>query len=46
VIAILAMLVSVGIRADQRVPPPKSQPAPIIEFFEVHELSILDLQSR
>jgi len=45
VIAILAMLVSVGIRADQRVPPPKSQPAPVIEFFEVHELSILDLQS-
>jgi amidase len=45
VIAIFAMLVSVGIRADQRVPPPKSQPAPVIEFFEVHELSILDLQS-
>jgi len=45
VIAILAMLVSVGIRADQRVPPPKAQPAPVIEFFEVHELSILDLQA-
>jgi amidase len=44
VIAILATLVSVGIRADQRVPP-KPQPAPVIEFFEVHELSISDLQS-
>jgi amidase len=39
------MLVSVGIRADQRSPAPKAQPAPVIEFFEVHELSILDLQS-
>ena len=29
----------------QRLAPPKPQPAPVIEFFEVHELSISDLQS-
>jgi Asp-tRNA(Asn)/Glu-tRNA(Gln) amidotransferase A subunit family amidase len=30
--------------AQQRPAAPRPQPAPIIEFFEVHELSILDLQ--
>jgi Asp-tRNA(Asn)/Glu-tRNA(Gln) amidotransferase A subunit family amidase len=28
----------------QRTPPPRPQPAPVMEFFEVHEQSILDLQ--
>jgi Asp-tRNA(Asn)/Glu-tRNA(Gln) amidotransferase A subunit family amidase len=40
----LAMLVSAGIRADQRAQP-KPQPAPVIEFFDVYELAISDLQS-
>jgi amidase len=31
--------------ADQRPPAQRPQPAPAMEFFEVHELSILDLQS-
>jgi amidase len=30
--------------AQQRPAPPRPQPAPVIEFFEVHEQSILDLQ--
>jgi amidase len=29
----------------QRTPPPRPQPAPVMEFFEVHEQSILDLQA-
>ena len=30
---------------DVKSPPPRPQPAPVIEFFEVHEQSIVDLQS-
>ena len=29
----------------QRTPPPRPQPAPVMEFFEVYEQSILDLQA-
>jgi Asp-tRNA(Asn)/Glu-tRNA(Gln) amidotransferase A subunit family amidase len=41
---ILAVGSIASLAADQRAVP-KPQPAPVIEFFEVHELSILDLQS-
>ena len=33
------------VRADQRAQPGRTQPAPVMEFFEVHEQSILDLQA-
>lgn len=36
-------IVTVG--ADQRPAAPRPQPAPVMEFFEVHEQSILDLQA-
>ena len=42
---VLAVGSITSLAADQRGAPPKPQPAPVIEFFEVHELSILDLQS-
>lgn len=39
-------LLSVPVSADQRrAAPPKPQPAPVMEFFEVHEQSIVDLQA-
>jgi Asp-tRNA(Asn)/Glu-tRNA(Gln) amidotransferase A subunit family amidase len=31
--------------AEQRAQAPRPQPAPVMEFFEVHELSIADLQA-
>src|SRR5512134_840848 len=31
--------------AQQRTPAGRPQPAPVMEFFEVHEQSILDLQA-
>ncbi|MDQ3420997.1 MAG: amidase family protein, partial [Acidobacteriota bacterium] len=44
----LALIVVVGsittLGADQRAPV-RLQPAPVVEFFEVHEQSILDLQA-
>ena len=43
-IAALIALASALPTHAQRPAPPKPQPAPVIEFFEVHELSILDLQ--
>ena len=39
------ILLSVVSAQGQRPVPPKPQPAPVIEFFEVHEQSILDLQA-
>ena len=39
------ILLSVVSVRGQRPAPPKLQPAPVIEFFEVHEQSILDLQA-
>ena len=44
-IAALIALAALFRRTRQRPAPPKPQPAPVIEFFEVHELSISDLQS-
>src|SRR5688500_14089449 len=41
----LMILLSVVSPQGQRPVPPKPQPAPVIEFFEVHEQSILDLQA-
>ena len=34
-----------GPSAEQRTPAGRPQPAPVMEFFEVHEQSILDLQA-
>jgi Asp-tRNA(Asn)/Glu-tRNA(Gln) amidotransferase A subunit family amidase len=43
---ILALsLLTVGLRADQRPAPPRPQPAPVMEFYEVYEQSIVDLQA-
>jgi amidase len=44
-ITTLLVLVCVASTQGQRQPPPKPQPPPVLEFFEVHELSIVDLQS-
>jgi len=41
---LLALFVPVPAGA-QRQPPGRPQPAPVLEFFEVHEQSILDLQA-
>ena len=44
--ATLACLLTFGVvSADQRVPQGRPQPAPVLEFYEVHEQSILDLQA-
>ena len=43
--ASLLLLVIVNVRADQRTPAPRPQPAPVMEFFEVYEQSILELQA-
>ena len=42
--ALLTLLCVVSAQG-QRPAPPKAQPAPVMEFFEVHEQSILDLQA-
>jgi len=39
------LLVIVNLRADQRAAGPRPQPAPVMEFYEVHEQSIDDLQT-
>jgi amidase len=44
--AVVALLViSTSPLHGQRNAPPRPQPAPVMEFFEVHEQSILDLQA-
>ena len=40
----LITLVSITSLHGQKPAPPRAQPAPVMEFFEVHEQSILDLQ--
>jgi amidase len=45
VVLLLSLGSIVTLRADQRAPAPRPQPAPVMEFFEVHEQSILELQS-
>ncbi len=45
-IALGVMLSSLGtVRAAQRAPAARPQPAPVMEFFEVYEQSILELQA-
>ena len=39
------LMASTGPSAEQRTPAGRPQPAPVMEFFEVHEQSILDLQA-
>src|SRR5688572_2129749 len=45
IFAALLMASSGPLRADQRTPAGRAQPAPVMEFFEVHEQSIVDLQA-
>jgi amidase len=44
-IACVLAVVSITSLHGQKPVPPRGQPAPVIEFFEVYELSISDLQS-
>jgi amidase len=45
VLAMALLAGSIGTVNAQQRPQPRPQPAPVMEFFEVHEQSILDLQS-
>ena len=42
--ALCLVLASITVTAEQRPGSPRPQPPPVLEFFEVHEQSILDLQ--
>jgi amidase len=44
-VALAVFAGSIGLGAGQRPTSPRPQPAPLLEFFEVHEQSITDLQS-
>src|SRR6187401_1712623 len=44
-ISVWMVLLCVVSAQGQRPAPPRPQPAPVMEFFEVHEQSILDLQA-
>ncbi len=45
VIVLLATLITEGPLSAQRRPAARPQPAPVLDFFDVHEQSILDLQA-